>query len=272
MHKTVLITGDSSGIGRATCEVLAGSGWRVFGASRRPLETDGWAHLEMDVTDEASVARALAHIEASAGQVDAVVHCAGESFVAPIEEASMDEVQRHFDLNLFGSVRVLRAVLPIMRRQRGGKIIVIGSIGGLIGLPFHGYYSAGKFALDGLIEALRPEIKPFGIDAAILHPGDIDTEIGQHRVTTAHSDATSPYHEAFTRTVAYYAAAEADGSPPAMVAREVEKLLGQQRMPVRVVAGKMLEKLGVAAKRLMMSKHFEYVMALAYGPGARKDR
>ena len=271
MQRVVLVTGDSSGIGRATCARLSGSGWIVYGASRSAVADVTWSHLAVDVTDTASVAQAVAEITTQDGRLDAVVHCAGESFVGPVEEATVDEVKRHFDLNVFGSVRVIQAALPIMRAQASGKIIVIGSIGGLIGLPFQGYYSAGKFALDGLIEALRPEIAPFGIEAAILHPGDINTEIGAHRVATGNSDAASPYHERYSRYVTYYAEAEHDGSPPDLVARHIEKMLEAKRMPVRAAVGKTLEKLGVIGKRLMRSRHFEAVMKLAYSPSKTKE-
>ena len=270
--KVVLVTGDSSGIGRATCVRLAAAGWQVFGASRRDVETDQWAHVTMDVTDEASTTSAINQIVEKAGRLDALVHCAGQSFVGSIEETTIEESSKHFDLNVFGAVRVVRAALPVMRKQASGKIIVVGSIGGLIGLPFHGYYSASKFALDGLIEAMRPEIAPFGIDAAIIHPGDINTEIGQHRVATANTDSSSVYHEAFERTVAFYAQAEHDGSPPDMVAGHIEALLKKSKMPVRALSGKALEKLGVVAKRLMTSRQFETVMALAYGPGSSSKK
>lgn len=267
MRKTVLVTGDSSGIGRAACQRLTAADWQVFGASRRPLDSSDWTHLIADVRDEDSVDRAVAAILAKTGRLDAVVHCAGESFVSPIEEASLAEVQRHFDLNVFGTIRVLRSVLPQMRKQRAGKIVVVGSIGGLIGLPYQGYYSAGKFALDGLVESLRPEIAPFGIDAAILHPGDIDTELGQNRVRSANTDEQSPYFEAFERAVEFFAAAEKAGSAPDLVARSIERMLNQKHMPVRVVAGKAIEKFGVVAKRLMHSRHFETLMSIAYSAG-----
>lgn len=267
MLKTVFVTGDSSGIGRAACQRLTAADWQVFGASQRPLDRCDWTHLIADVRDEDSVDRAVAAILAETDRLDAVVHCAGESFVSPIEEASLAEVQRHFDLNVFGTIRVIQSVLPQMRQQRTGKIIVVGSIGGLIGLPFEGYYSAGKFALDGLVESLRPEIAPFGIDAAILHPGDIDTELGQNRVRSANTDEQSPYFDAYQRTVDFYAAAEEAGSPPDLVARSIEMLLNQKRMPVRALAGKAIEKFGVVAKRLMPSRHFETLMSIAYSAG-----
>ena len=271
MKRVVLVTGDSSGIGRATCTRLAQTDWVVYGASRSDVTDVAWSHVAMDVTDETSVAQAIAEIASREGQLDGVVHCAGQSFVGAVETATIEETKRHFDLNFFGSVRVIRAVLPLMREQRRGRIIVIGSVGGLIGLPFHGYYSAGKFALDGLIEALRrPEIAPFGVEASILHPGDIDTEVGENRVATSNSDASSPYHGRYEKYVAYYAKAERNGSPPDLVARQVERLLETRRLPVRSIAGKTLEKLGVVAKRLMISRHFEAVMRLAYSPGDDK--
>ena len=164
-------------------------------------------------------------------------------------------------------MRVLRATIPVLRKQGYGKIVVVGSIGGQIGLPFHGYYSAGKFALDGLVEALRPEIAPFGIDTSIVHPGAVDTDIGQHRVVTLNCRENSAYHRAFQSAVAFYAEAEQDGSSPDLVARHIEGLLNRHRMPVRSLVGKFLEKLGVVGKRLMVSRHFEYVMGLVYSPG-----
>ena len=211
------------------------------------------------------------HLE-DAGRLDAVVHSAGQSFVGAVEEATVEETSKHFDLNVFGTVRLLRAVLPQMRKQGSGKFIAIGSIGGLIGLPFHAYYSAGKFALDGLIEGVRREVSPFGIDVSIVHPGDINTEIGQHRVATSNTNKASPYYDAYSRYVAYYAEAEHDGSPPELVARHISTALAKRKMPVRSLAGKTLEKLGVVAKRLMLSKHFEVLMAVAYSPGSSNKK
>ena len=268
MQKTVLVTGDSSGIGRTTCEELSRNGWKVFGASRSAVAADQWTHLTIDVTDEASIAKCIELVMVDGGRLDAVVHSAGQSFVGAVEEATIEETTRHFDLNVFGTVRLLRAALPVMRKQGSGKFIVIGSIGGLIGLPFHAYYSAGKFALDGLVEGVRPEVSPFGVDVSIVHPGDINTEIGQNRVATANTDENSPYHAAYTRTVAYYAQAEHDGSSPETVARHIVSMLSKRKMPVRSIAGKVLEKLGVVAKRLMLSKHFEVLMAVAYSPSS----
>ncbi|HXF53722.1 MAG TPA: SDR family NAD(P)-dependent oxidoreductase, partial [Hyphomicrobiaceae bacterium] len=158
--EVVLVTGSSSGVGRACCARLSDGTRRVYGASRTASLDTGWLHIGMDVTDDASVERAIAEVLQREGRIDVLVHCAGVSLVGPIEETTIEEAKQHFDTNFFGAVRVIRAVLPSMRRQQAGRIIVVGSIGGLIGIPYQGHYSAGKFALDGLVEALRTEVRP----------------------------------------------------------------------------------------------------------------
>jgi len=266
--EVVVVTGSSSGVGRACCERLSGGGHRVYGASRTASEGAGWVHVGMDVTDEASVERAIAEVLEREGRIDALVHCAGVSLVGPIEETTIEEAKQNFDTNFFGAVRVIRAVLPNMRRQQAGRIIVVGSIGGLIGIPYQGHYSAGKFALDGLVEALRTEVRPFGIEATVVHPGDLNTAIGVNRVFNRGTDAQSAYFEHFQRAVAFYAASEMKAYGPDVVARKVERLLRRQRLPVRVVVGAPLELLGVWGKTALPARAFEYVMQRAYGPGA----
>jgi NAD(P)-dependent dehydrogenase (short-subunit alcohol dehydrogenase family) len=265
--RVILVTGDSSGIGCASCERLAARGHTVYGASRRHPEGDAWTHLHIDVTDEASVTKVIAHILDREGRIDAVVHSAGVSLAGPFEETSIGEAQGHFEINYLGAVRVLRAVLPIMRQQRSGKLLVIGSIGGLIGLPFLSHYSASKFALDGLIEALRPEISPFGIEATIIHPGDFSTALSANRVISAVTKPGSPYYDVFRRAVEFYRKAEEQGRSPEILARKIEALLDGPRLPVRVVVGSSFERLGVLAKTWLPSPLFELIVGKAYGPG-----
>jgi NAD(P)-dependent dehydrogenase (short-subunit alcohol dehydrogenase family) len=220
----------------------------------------------MDVTDETSVQSVIDEIVRREGRIDAVVCCAGVSLAGPVEETTVEEASQHFNVNYFGVVRTIRAVLPAMRRQTSGKIIVIGSIGGLIGLPYVGHYSATKFALDGLVEALRTEVEPFGIEATIVHPGDFSTEIIANRVYCANTNAQSPYHQTFARTCEFYAASEVNAPAPAAVARRVQKALGLRRLPVRIIVGSPLEILGVWGKRMLPSRGFEYLFRKAYGP------
>jgi len=262
----VLVTGGSSGIGRAICDRLGRAGGRVYGGSRTPCAPECWTYLRLDVTDDASVEAAVAEIVRREGRIDALVCCAGVSLAGPVEDTTVEEAQRHFDVNFFGSVRTIRAVLPIMRSRRRGRIVVIGSIGGLIGLPYLGYYSATKFALDGLIEAMRAEVAPFGIEAAVLHPGDFDTSLGQRRTYSRATDARSPYFATFERMRAFHAGMERQGRSPDAVARKVERMLASRRLPVRALVGSPLEVLGVWGKALLPSRSFEFLFCRAYGP------
>jgi NAD(P)-dependent dehydrogenase (short-subunit alcohol dehydrogenase family) len=271
IEKVALVTGSSSGVGRACCERLAArSGWRVYGGSRTAVAGEGWSYLGMDVTDDASVARAVEELLAREGRIDALVHCAGVSLVGSIEDTTVEEARRHLDINYFGSVRVIRAVLPAMRQQASGRIIVIGSIGGLIGLPYQGHYSAGKFALDGLVEALRTEVRPFGVEASVLHPGDLNTAIGVNRVISENANDSSAYDAAFRSAVAFYTASEKKAPAPDVVARTVERMLHRRRLPVRTVVGTALELMGVWSKTVLPARSFEYLMRQAYGPEASR--
>lgn len=266
-HRVILVTGSSSGIGKACCERLAKNPRnRVYGASRSGASGHAWTFLRMDVTDEASVAAVVSDILAREGRIDAIVHSAGNSLTGPIEDTSIAEAQRQFDTNYFGTVRMLRAILPVMRRQNGGQIYLIGSIGGLIGLPYLGHYSASKFALDGLVEALRGEIEPFGIEATIIHPGDLNTSFGGNRIRASGTDESSPHFARFNRYAAFYDEVEHKGGPPDLVARKVERLLARRRLPVRVLVGSALEVAAVWGKALMHARSFEFIFRKAHSP------
>ena len=262
----ILVTGCSSGIGRAICDQLAESGATVYGGSRTACETHGWTYLPLDVTDENSANSAVADILRRESRLDALIACAGVGLAGSVEDTTDDEAKRHFDTNFFGTARMIRAVLPVMRKQSSGKIVVIGSIGGLIGLPFVPYYSASKFALDGLVEALRGEIAPFGIQATIVHPGDLNTAFGSNRAFGRNAGAQSAYQSRFLETLAFYAAQENKAPTPHVLARKVERLLSRRSLPARVVAGTPLEKLGVSGKRYLPSRSFEYLLRRSYAP------
>lgn len=263
--RVVLVTGASSGIGKACCDRLHAAGRVVYGGSRRVPQGAAWRHLAVDVTDAASIEAAVGEVLGGEGRLDALVHAAGVSLTGPVEETSVDEARQHFDVNYFGTLRLLHAVLPEMRRQRSGRIIVIGSIGGLIGLRFLGQYSAAKFALDGLLEALRPEIAPFGIDATIVHPGDFDTSLSASGAVSAASGPGSPYWEAFERAAAFYRKAEAQARSPDVLAHRIDRILESRRLPPRIVVGTPMETLGVIAKRSLPARLFERILGSTYG-------
>lgn len=260
----VVVTGDSSGIGRACCERLAASGRIVHGASRTEPAGAKWHHMHMDVTDEASVRAAVTAVLAREGRLDAVIHCAGVSLAGPFEDTSIEEAHHHLDVNYMGAVRVLRAALPVMRKQQAGKLVVIGSIGGLIGLPYLGHYSSAKFALDGLVESLRHELAPFGVEATVVHPGDFKTDLSTRGAVSAATTPASPYDTAFRRALAYYHKAEAEARSPAILAARIDALLDRRRLPPKVIVGTAMEVAGVVLKRTLPARLFERILAQSY--------
>ncbi len=180
VSKATLITGCSSGIGRATAVQLAAAGFPVYATARRPdsiadLAEHGCQLLQLDVTDESSMRKAVEFIEAEHGSVGVLVNNAGYGLEGPIEELSVDEMRLEFETNLFGPTRLSQLVLPAMRSQGWGKIINLSSVAGLITLPGGGAYHASKHALEALSDALRFELKGFGIDVIVVEPSAIRT-------------------------------------------------------------------------------------------------
>jgi NAD(P)-dependent dehydrogenase (short-subunit alcohol dehydrogenase family) len=210
MAQTILVTGSNSGFGRLTVETLARQGYRVFAGMRAvegrnaPAAADLRALaereqlalqiVELDITNDASVERAIKSIVDSTGRLDVVVNNAGNAFSGPLEAFTPEQVQQQFATNVFGMLRVNRAALPQMRQQGSGLLLQIGSIGGRVALPFLGLYGATKFALEGLTESYRDELAPFGIDAAIIEPGTYPTPID-----TKHQDAADTARAALYR-------------------------------------------------------------------------
>ena len=181
ISKAVLVTGCSTGIGRATAERLAGKGWTVYASARRPeaiapLEAKGCRVLALDVCDEASMRAAVETVERAHGAVGVLVNNAGYGSEGPVEEVPMAEVRRQFETNVFGLLHLTKMVLPGMRRQGWGKIVNLSSMGGRMTLPGGGIYHATKHAVESLSDALRFEVKGLGIDVILIEPGMIKTE------------------------------------------------------------------------------------------------
>src|SRR5438067_9288448 len=185
-----LVTGASSGIGQATAELLAAHGFTVFGTSRTPREgTRSYTWLPLDVRSDDSVQTAVQSLLAQAGRIDLLVNNAGYVQFGAIEESSVADAQAQLDTNLFGVIRMLKAVLPVMRQQGSGRIINISSIVGHVAAPYGGLYATSKFALEGLSEALSEEVCPFGVTVSIIKPGFANTPIvSQTRMPTTPLD------------------------------------------------------------------------------------
>ncbi|MFL6623812.1 MAG: oxidoreductase [Sulfurifustis sp.] len=183
-QKTVFISGASSGIGQATAHLLAQRGYRVFGTSRRPFDRPPGAGIEtmaLDVRSDASVAECVAAVLARTGRIDVLINNAGYELGGAIEEVSIAEAHEQFDTNVYGVMRLTKAILPIMRRQGGGRIINMSSLAGIAPLPFLGIYAASKFAVEGYSEVLRHEVKPFNISVSLVEPSFIKTPLASNR-------------------------------------------------------------------------------------------
>src|SRR6202163_1651139 len=223
--RVVLVTGASSGIGACCAAYLSERGYRVYGASRSATAPPNVVPLAMDVTNDASVSQAIITVLAREGRLDVLVNNAGFGMVGAVEDTSVEEAVAQFEVNFFGMFRVCRAVLPLLRRQGAGYIVNIGSIGGLIAIPYQGLYSASKFALEGLSESLRLEAKPFGIRVVLVEPGDFRTPITTKRRTTQASNNNDTYREAFARFKVKQDRDEANAPEPQSVAQLVERIL-----------------------------------------------
>jgi NAD(P)-dependent dehydrogenase (short-subunit alcohol dehydrogenase family) len=241
--KVVLITGSSSGIGRSTAIEFARNGWQVIASMRSPEHELELGHqpnislLKLDVTDAASIASAIEVIESKFGRIDVLVNNAGYGLMGAFEETDDEQIRRQFDTNVFGLMKLTRAVLPLMRRAGQGRIINISSIGGKIGIPLYSSYHATKFAIEGFSESLSFELAPFGIDVALIEPGAIATEFLGRSADFAKREGESPYQKYFERVNLAYGKAAAGGSKPTVVARKIVKVAGQKRPKFRNPVG-----------------------------------
>jgi short-subunit dehydrogenase len=270
--KAVLITGCSSGIGRATALRLAGGGWKVYATARRPdtlseLAEAGCETLALDVTDEQSMAVAVAQIEQAEGAIGVLINNAGYSQSGAIETVPLDAVRRQFETNVFGLVRLTQLVLPKMRAQRSGKIVNVGSMGGKLSFPGGGHYHATKHALEAISDAMRYELAGFGIDVILLEPGLITTEFGE-TATASMADVEiagdDPY-ATFNATVgavtkgAYEGPMRLLGGGPDRVAKTIERALKRNHPPARIKITPSA-KVTIALRRLMPDKLWDAAM------------
>jgi NAD(P)-dependent dehydrogenase (short-subunit alcohol dehydrogenase family) len=266
MSAVAIVTGASSGIGQACARQLSATGVQVFGMSRTlSSETPSAVrHLSVDVTDDDAVRAGVASVLTATGRIDLLINSAGFGLAGAVADTSPDEARRQFEVNVFGALRLCQATLPAMQRQRSGLILNVTSLGGLFGLPFQGLYSASKFALEGLSEALRHEAKPFGIDVVTLAPGDVRTAITRNRVRAAASDGASAYRDRFEAAMAIIEQDEGQGVAPETVAEKVVAIWRAPKRRARYVCGHASQTLSAWAKRALPGALFESLIADHY--------
>jgi NAD(P)-dependent dehydrogenase (short-subunit alcohol dehydrogenase family) len=250
----MLITGASAGIGLACANRMHEAGWTVIGASRRGTSPGGWKPITLDVDRDDDVVKAVSGIVEEHGRLDAVVAGAGWGLAGAAEDTPMAAAKAQLETNFWGAVRVVQAALPTMRRQGAGRVVLIGSIGGVIAIPFQAFYSASKFALEGYGEALAYEVAPFGISVTLVQPGNIRTDFTANRRTEPAGDA---YQAAVAKAIGVMERDEQNGASPDKVAAAVERVVTARRPPRRVSVGKVGERIGIPAKRLLPHRVFE---------------
>jgi len=264
-ERVVLVTGASSGIGQSCAALFAQRGYRVYGASRSAVSTsDGVAPLRMDVTQDDSVRAACDSLLTREGRLDILINSAGMGIAGAVEDTSPEEAREQFEVNFLGVLRVCRAVLPAMRQQGSGYIVNIGSIGGVIAIPYQGLYSASKFALEGLTECLRMEVKPFGIRVVLIEPGDHRTGFTENRRVTAGSAENQTYRTAFTRAIQRMANDEQAGPAPDRVAELVYGVTQRRNPRLRYTAGSRVQRAAVWLKRLTPNALVERIITAYY--------
>ena len=232
--KIAIVTGGSSGIGKCTAEALRDLGCTVYIFSRRGIELPDIRHLSVDVTSEEGVRAAVEHIAAREGGIHILVNCAGFGISGAVEFTELSDAKRQFDVNFFGTVNAVKAVLPHMRGAGEGRIVNISSVAAVAHIPFQAYYSATKAAIESYTCALANEVRPFGITVTCAQPGDIRTGFTQARQKSPLGDDI--YGGRISKSVAGMERDEEKGMSPETVGRFIAKLCLRRRVrPVHTV-------------------------------------
>lgn len=265
MSKIVLVTGASSGIGKSIAQFLHARGMKVYGTSRNPEKygVEGVTMLALNLSDVKSIEKTVKTVIDAEGRLDVLVNNAGMGITGPIEDTPTAEIRNIFNSNFFGTIDVIKAVLPQMRQQGSGLIINVTSIAGYMGLPFRGVYSATKGALELLTEAVRMEVKGFGIHITNVAPGEFATNIAAGRYhTPVYND--SPYKEKYALNLKLMNAHVDHGKPPEIMARAVYRIINKRHPRGHYRIGSFLEKASIVLKRILPDKIYERLLMRRY--------
>ena len=266
MGKVVLITGISSGFGKETARLLAENGHTVYGTVRKSTEVPpNVITLVMDLTDPSSIKQAVETVIKKSSRIDVLINNAGMHTGGPIETTPEDYIRQQMETNFLGTVLLTREVLPVMRRQGGGLIINFSSIGGLIGLPYQGFYSASKFAIEGFSEVLRMEVAQFNIKVVVINPGDFHTSnTANRRKFLAPTGENDPYYSQYTRALAKIENDETKGWNPVILAKRIVKIVEKKNPAQRYIIGSFDQKLSVYVKKIIPEKWFRKIIENYY--------
>ncbi len=265
MNKVVLITGGSSGIGKSIGEFLHYKGFVVYGTSRNPerVLNSVFPLVALDVRNTDSIQAAIAKIIALSGKLDIVINNAGVGITGPLEEIPTEEIKNNFETNFFGPIEVMKAVLPQMRSQKSGLIINVTSIAAYMGLPYRSVYSASKGALELITEALRMEVKPFGIQITNVAPGDFATNIASGRFHAPLIQG-SAYEIPYGNTLKMMDEHVDGGSNPNEMAEAVYQIIQAKEPRIHYKVGVFMQKFSIVLKRILPDKVYEKMLMNHY--------
>ena len=257
MSKVYIITGSSTGIGWALAEHFGKQGHKVYGLSRKLTESPFFTCVPTDVTQKEQVDKAIAEVLSKENRIDVLINNAGMGMVGAVEDSTQEDILNLFNLNLVGTVQMMTVVLPTMRAQKSGQIINISSIGSEMGLPFRGFYSASKSAVDKVTEAIRYEVDQWNVEVCSLHLGDIKTNIADNRIKM---EVSAPYKGIFDKVYALMNAHVDKGNKPQEVADYIEKLLLKKHWKAHYYFGAFGQRIGVPLKWMLPQKVYENLM------------
>jgi short-subunit dehydrogenase len=265
MNKVVLITGGSSGIGKSVGEFLSEKGFIVYGTSRNPQNNPNhpFKLVALDVNNVETIKVAVAEVISKEGKIDVLINNAGMGITGPIEETPTQEMRNVFETNFFGAIEVMKAVLPQMRFQKSGLIINVTSIAGYMGLPFRGIYSATKGALEIVTEAIRMEVKSFGIQVTNVAPGDFATNIASGRYHTPVFE-NSPYKKTYQENLDLMDAHVNSGSDPQQMATAIYKIIQTPTPKIQYKVGDFMQKFSIVLKKLLPDLIYEKLLMNHY--------
>lgn len=259
MDKVVLVTGASSGIGFEIASYLSKKGCRVYGGSRSVRASSDFASLKLDVTDGENISRVVEEIISKEGRIDVLVNNAGVGSAGAVEKTPIEDIKKSFEVNCFGVTQMCQAVLPHMRHQTYGRIINMSTMGSMIGLPFRGFYSSSKGAMDLMTEALRLEVERYGIQACTIHPGEVKTNIAAHRIiSTDENDET--YGRTIKKAFDSLNASITHGKDPKLFGPLIEKIILSKKVKRNYYIGTFNELLGVKLKRFLPYYLYEKIL------------
>ena len=265
MNKIIIVTGASSGFGKSIAERLAEHGHTVYGICRREMEHNKINYRQGDIRDVERIAQITKEIFEKEGRIDVLINNAGMGLGGALELTSWEEIKLQMETNFYGCVNVCQKVLPYMRQQRRGRIINFSSIAGIEGIPYQGFYSCSKFAIEGFSETLAAEVKRFGIAVSLVEPGDFATGFTAVRVNSEATLKDPDYGPVFARVRERFEKEEIGGLKPDYMAKKVEQIVNARRPRLRYCVANFEQKLSVLLKRVIPGNWNVAILRSYYG-------